>query len=161
MFDPTAKDDGESSAQPSHINDLVLTRLLDAPADKLYRCWTEPALLVQWFVPEPWSVARVDVDVRPGGRSLVVMRSPEGLEMPNDGVYLEVVPNRRLVFTDAYRAGWIPADKPFMTAIVSFDPLGAQTRYTAIARQLQVSVSAVEKHMMRALLHLQARLAEP
>ena len=134
MFDPTAKDDGESSAQPSHINDLVLTRLLDAPADKLYRCWTEPALLVQWFVPEPWSVARVDVDVRPGGRSLVVMRSPEGQEVPNDGVYLEVVPNRRLVFTDAYRAGWIPSDKPFMTAIVSFEPLGDQTRYTATVR---------------------------
>ena len=134
MFDPTAKDDGESSAQPSHINDLVLTRLLDAPADKLYRCWTEPALLVQWFVPEPWSVARVDVDVRPGGRSLVVMRSPEGQEVPNDGVYLEVVPNRKLVFTDAYRAGWIPSDKPFMTAIVSFEPLGDQTRYTATVR---------------------------
>ena len=63
------------------------------------------------------------------------MRSPEGQEVPNDGVYLEVVPNRRLVFTDAFRVGWVPAEKPFMTAIVSFEPEGEnQTRYTAIAR---------------------------
>ncbi|QNP50529.1 SRPBCC family protein [Diaphorobacter aerolatus] len=113
---------------------MVLTRLIDAPADKLFRCWTEPELLVKWFVPAPWSVARAEVDLRPGGRCLVVMRSPEGQEMPNDGVYLEVVPNRRLVFTDAYRAGWIPSEKPFMTAIVSFEPEGSGTRYTAIAR---------------------------
>ena len=135
MFDPTATDDGgNASMTPSHINDLVLTRLLAAPADKLYRCWTEPALLVQWFVPSPWSVARAESDLRPGGRALVVMRSPEGQEVPNDGVYLEVVPNRKLVFTDAYRAGWVPSDKPFMTAIVSFEPLGDQTRYTATVR---------------------------
>ncbi|MPM17700.1 hypothetical protein SDC9_64097 [bioreactor metagenome] len=121
-------------ASPSHAQDLVLTRLIDVPADKLYRCWTDPALLVKWFVPAPWSVARAEVDVRPGGRSLVVMRSPEGEEMPNDGVYLEVVPNRRLVFTDAYTVGWVPSAKPFMTAIVSFEPEGSKTRYTAIAR---------------------------
>ena len=135
MIDSTAKG-GEKLPQDhaSHINDLVLTRLINAPADKLFRCWTDPALLVQWFVPAPWSVARVEVDLRPGGRCLVVMRSPEGQEMPNDGVYLEVVPNRRLVFTDAYKSGWIPSDKPFMTAIVNFEPEGNQTRYTAIAR---------------------------
>ena len=121
---------------PDHANDLVLDRVLDAPADKLFRCWTDPALLPKWFVPAPWSVASVEVDPRPGGRSLVVMRSPEGMEIPNDGVYLEVIPNRRLVFTNAYTPGWVPADKPFMTAIVNFEPEGdgSKTRYTAIAR---------------------------
>ena len=121
---------------PDHANDLVLDRVLDAPADTLFRCWTDPALLPKWFVPAPWSVARVEVDPRPGGRSLVVMRSPEGMEIPNDGVYLEVIPNRRLVFTNAYTPGWVPADKPFMTAIVNFEPEGdgSKTRYTAIAR---------------------------
>jgi len=119
---------------PEHANDLVLTRLLDIPADRLYRCWTEPALIQQWFAPSPWSVSCVDNDVRPGGHSLIVMRSPEGQEMPGRGVYLEVIPNRRLVFTDAFTQGWVPADKPFMTGIVSFDPEGAQTRYTARVR---------------------------
>lgn len=120
-----------------HAQDLVLTRLIDAPAERLYRCWTEPALLKQWFVPRPWTIAHVEQDLRPGGASLVVMRDPDGNEYPNAGVYLELIPGRKLVFTDAYGAGWTPSEKPFMTAIVTFEPEGAygqQTRYTAIAR---------------------------
>ena len=65
------------------------------------------------------------------------MRDPAGTEAPNEGVYLEVVQDRKLVFTNAYTAGWMPTDKPFMTAIVTFEPLGAdgqRTRYTAVAR---------------------------
>lgn len=122
------------AAQPF---DLVLTRLIDAPAAKLYRCWTDAALIPRWFVPKPWTIARADIDVRPGGASLIVMRDPDGNEYPNAGVYLEVVPDRKLVFTDAYTAGWVPSAKPFMTAVVTFEPEGAsgqQTRYTAIAR---------------------------
>lgn len=125
------------STTTSHPQDLVLTRLIDAPAATLYRCWTDPELMKQWFVPKPWTIARVDLDLRPGGGSLVVMRDPEGKEYPNTGVYLEVVPERKLVFTDAYTAGWVPTEKPFMTAIVTFEPEGEggrQTRYTAIAR---------------------------
>ncbi|MFD2756583.1 SRPBCC family protein [Comamonas terrae] len=122
------------SPSPQHPNDLVLTRLLAAPADKLFRCWTDTALLKQWFVPSPWTIARAEVDLRPGGGSVIVMRDPDGKEYPNAGVYLEVVPNRRIVFTDAYTAGWVPSAKPFFTAIVTFEPEGTQTRYTAIAR---------------------------
>ena len=123
-----------SSNPVQHPNDLVLTRLIPAPADKLFRCWTDTELLKQWFVPKPWTIARAEVDLRPGGGSLIVMCDPDGKEYPNAGVYLEVVPNRRLVFTDAYTAGWVPSAKPFFTAIVTFEPEGAQTRYTAIAR---------------------------
>lgn len=116
-------------------HELVLTRIIDAPREKLYRCWTEPALLKQWFVPKPWTIAKAEVDVRPGGSSLIVMRSPEGQEMPNPGVFLEVVPNERLVLTDAYTSAWVPSAKPFMTAIVTFEDLGGgKTRYTARAR---------------------------
>ena len=125
------------STTTTHPQDLVLTRLIDAPAATLYRCWTDPELMKQWFVPKPWTIARVELDLRPGGGSLVVMRDPDGKEYPNAGVYLEVVPERKLVFTDAYTAGWVPTEKPFMTAIVTFEPEGEggrQTRYTAIAR---------------------------
>ncbi len=114
--------------------DLILTRHFDAAPEAVYRAWTDPELLRQWFVPAPWTIAHADVDARPGGASLIVMRSPEGEEMPNPGVYLEVVPNRRLVFTDAYTTAWVPADKPFMTVIVTFDEEAGGTRYTARAR---------------------------
>lgn len=115
-------------------HELVLTRVIDAPREKLFRCWTEPELMKQWFVPKPWTISRAEVDVRPGGSSLIVMHSPEGQEIPNPGVFLEVVENERLVLTDAYTSAWVPSAKPFMTAIVTFEDLGGgKTRYTARA----------------------------
>ncbi len=122
-----------NAAAPAN-HELVLIRVIDAPREKLYRCWTEPALLKQWFVPKPWTIAKAEVDVRPGGSSLIVMRSPEGQETPNPGVFLDVVENERLVMTDAYTSAWVPSAKPFMTAIVTFEDLGGgKTRYTARA----------------------------
>lgn len=119
--------------------ELVLTRLIDASPEKLFRCWTDPELMKQWFCPKPWSIAKVETDLRPGGSSLVVMRSPEGEEFPNPGIYLEVVPNRKIVFTDAYTSAWVPSEKPFMTAIVTFEEEDGKTRYTAIARHWTVA----------------------
>ena len=120
---------------PTANNDLVLTRVMDVPREKLFRCWTEPELMKQWFAPRPWTTPQVEVDLRPGGNSLVVMRSPEGQDYPNPGVYLEVMKNEKIVFTDAYTKAWEPAAKPFFTAIVTFEDLGGgKTRYTATAR---------------------------
>lgn len=119
--------------------ELLLTRLIDAPPEKLYRAWTEPALLKQWFAPHPWTTPRAELDVRPGGANLVVMRSPDGNDFPNRGVYLEVVPNQRLVFTDAYSEAWQPSEKPFMTVILTFEEEGGKTRYTARVRHWTVA----------------------
>lgn len=54
----------------------------------------------QWFAPLPWTTPHVEVDLRPGGSNLVVMRGPDGKEFPNRGVYLEVVKNERLIRTN-------------------------------------------------------------
>ncbi|MBL9128919.1 MAG: SRPBCC domain-containing protein, partial [Verrucomicrobiales bacterium] len=86
--------------------DLLITRLIDAPPERVYAAWTTPELLRQWFAPLPVVTPVAELDVRPGGSSLIVMRLPDGTELPNRGVYLEVVPNRRLVFTDAYTEAW-------------------------------------------------------
>ena len=102
----------------------MLDRHLDAPRAALWRCWTEPALLTRWFTPAPWSTASAEIDLRPGGSSLVVMRSPEGEEFPNRGVYLAVEPGRRLVFTDAFTEAWLPSEKPFFVAEVTFEDEG-------------------------------------
>ncbi|HEX3401555.1 MAG TPA: SRPBCC family protein [Acetobacteraceae bacterium] len=118
--------------------ELVLTRVIDVPRDKLYRAWTEPALLKQWFAPQPWTTPEAELDVRPGGANRVLMRGPDGNEVPCAGVYLEVVPNERLVFTDAYTAAWEPSGKPFMTVILTFEDLGGKTRYTARVRHWTV-----------------------
>lgn len=117
--------------QTTESRELVLTRLIDATPEKLFRAWTEPALLKQWFCPKPWTVASAELDVRAGGTSIIVMRSPDGQEFPNQGIYLEVVPNERLVFTDAYTSAWEPSTKPFMTGIITFTPEDGKTRYSA------------------------------
>ncbi|MDH6232504.1 uncharacterized protein YndB with AHSA1/START domain [Mesorhizobium soli] len=119
--------------------ELVLTRIIDAPREKLFRAWTKPDLLVQWFAPLPWTTASAKLDVRPGGASVIVMRDPEGNEFPSSGVYLEVVENEKIVFTDAYTAAWEPSQKPFFTGILTFEDLGGgKTRYTARARHWTV-----------------------
>jgi uncharacterized protein YndB with AHSA1/START domain len=116
--------------------ELVLKKVLNAPKEKLYRCWTDPELMKKWFAPRPWTTTRVERDLRAGGGSLVVMRSPDGEEFPNPGIYLEIIPNRKIVFTDAFTAGWIPKDGgPFFVGEVTFEDAGeGKTEYQAIAR---------------------------
>ncbi|CAN5910369.1 SRPBCC family protein [soil metagenome] len=111
--------------------ELTLTRLIDAPREKVYRCWTDPALLKQWFAPLPYITPTAELDVRPGGSAFIVMLGPDGKDMPNHGVYLEVAPNERLVSTDAFVKAWEPSQKPFMTLILTFDDEAGKTRYTA------------------------------
>jgi uncharacterized protein YndB with AHSA1/START domain len=124
-----------AKATSTSDNALVLTRVLDATPEKLFRCWSEPELLKQWFVPQPWTIASAEIDLRPGGRSLVVMQDPDGKQYPNEGVYLEIIPNRKIVTTDAFVAGWKPSGKAFMVAEVLFEDAGnGKTNYTATAR---------------------------
>lgn len=128
-----------ANAAPISDRELVLTRIIDAPREKLFRAWTDPELLKQWFAPLPWTISAAELDLRPGGTALVVMRDPDGNEYPNPGIYLEVVENERLVFTDAFTKAWEPSEKAFMTAIVTFEDIGGKTRYTARARHWTVA----------------------
>jgi uncharacterized protein YndB with AHSA1/START domain len=115
--------------------ELVLDLTLDAPADKLYRCYTDPKLLQQWFAPKPWTIKSVDTDIRPGGRFNFVMASPEGQEFPNSGIVLAAEPNKRLVTTDAINPTTYEPAGPFMVAEVTFQDLGnGKTKYRAVAR---------------------------
>ena len=114
--------------------DLSFTRTLAVPRRLVWECWTEPRHIPHFFVPAPHKVTAVDIDLRVGGRFDTTFEV-EGASMENRGVYLEVVPLEKLVFTDAYTEGWKPAPEPFMTAILLLaDAPGGGTLYTAIAR---------------------------
>jgi len=128
-----------ATAAPSTDRELVLTRIIDAPREKLFAAWTQPELLKQWFAPLPYTTPRVEIDLRAGGSSLVVMRDPSGREFPNRGVYLEVAPNERLVFTDAFTSAWQPSEKPFMTGVLTFENHNGKTKYTARVRHWTVA----------------------
>ena len=114
--------------------DLFLQRDLKAPPALIWRCWTTPEHLIHWFVPKPHRVTACHLDPRVGG-AFDTTFDVDGARIENRGIYLEVVPNERLVFTDAYSVGWKPAAEPFMTAILHFKDIGGGAcRYTAIAR---------------------------
>ena len=114
--------------------DLSFTRTLAAPRQLIWECWTDPAHIPHFFIPVPHRVTAVDIDLRVGGRFNTTF-DVEGNVMDNKGVYLEVVPGEKLVFTDTYTEGWAPAAEPFMTAILLLsDAPNGGTTYTAIAR---------------------------
>ena len=111
--------------------ELAVERLIAAPPAKVWEVWT--TRLPEWWAPKPWTTQVIAMDLRPGGRSAMTMRGPEGESPPMEGVFLEVTPQRRIVVTDAYREGWIP-QPPFMTAVFEFQPEGEGTRYRASTR---------------------------
>jgi uncharacterized protein YndB with AHSA1/START domain len=123
--------------------ELVLTRIIHAPRERIFRAWTTQ--LSQWWGPHGMTTPFVEMDLRPGGVFRTVMRAPDGTEYPTQGVFLEVVENERIVFTDAFDAGWQPSTDIFFTAITTLESLpGGKTRYTARARHL--TAESREKH---------------
>ena len=132
---------------PNNDRELVLARWIDAPVAAVWRCWTEPALLEQWFCPKPWRVTDVKQDIRPGGSCFMIMRGPNGEEVPQRGVYLDIVPGRRIVFTDAFTEAWVPSEKPFMAASVEMAPEDGGTRYIARAGHWSVADRAQHEAM--------------
>lgn len=124
---------------------LTLERMMDAPVEKVWRCWTETALLEQWFCPKPWYVSDARMDLRPGGESYSVMNGPEGERFENLGVYLEVVPMQKIVTTDAFLPGWVPSSRAFMVAETLFADAGnGKTKYTA--RAMHWSEETLKEH---------------
>lgn len=118
----------------AHAFELVLKRTIDAPPEKVYRAYTDPAILAQWFAPKPWRISDAVVEPRVGGRFNFLMHGPNGERFPNSGIFLEVVPNRRLISTDALTPNWKPSGAPFMVARIDLEPTAdGKTRYTATA----------------------------
>ncbi|MGR6329053.1 SRPBCC family protein [Sphingomonas sp. XXL09] len=111
--------------------ELSITRLIDAPVAAVWRAWNGDT--GAWFCPKPWRAEFVVQELHAGGRSVIVMHGPAGEENRLEGLYLEVVPERRIVSTDAFTAGWMPSG-PFMVRIDEFAEEGGGTRYTATAR---------------------------
>ncbi len=111
--------------------ELAVECFIAAPPERVFEVWTRR--LEEWWAPRPWTTRLIELDLHPGGRSAMVMSGPDGAGEPMEGVILEVTPNRRIVLTDAFRAGWIP-QTPFMVGFFEFTPDGGGTRYRAGAR---------------------------
>ena len=122
--------------------DLVLERTLDAPIDLVWKAYTMPEHLKQWFAPKPYAISECELDLRPGGIFRIRMTGPDGFDTGhgNAGCVLEVVEGKKLVWTSALAPGYRPAEagegcESFpMTAIVTFEDAGSgKTAYKAVA----------------------------
>ncbi len=89
------------SIKTNEEKELVLTRVFDAPRELVFKVWTDPKHVAQWWGPRGFTNPVCELDLRPGGAILIHMRSPDGIVYPMTGVFQEVVPPERLVFTSA------------------------------------------------------------
>lgn len=120
--------------------DLLLERIVDVPPELVWRAWTMPEHITKWFTPKPWETPECEIDLRPGGRFYTVMRSPEGERFPGESCFLEIVENRKLVWTNAMEPGYRPKMSAatdhcgdFMfTAVITMEPAGKGTKYSAL-----------------------------
>ena len=129
----------------AELNDLIISRILRAPRDKLWRAWTEPDLLKEWWCPKPWTTQVRAFELRPGGAFHTFMQGPDGDTSDNPGCFLEIVPQTSIVFTTALTAGWRPGT-PWLslTAIISMADEADGTRY--IATVMHPDKATLDRH---------------
>jgi uncharacterized protein YndB with AHSA1/START domain len=132
---------GCSFATKTCENEILITRLFDAPRDLIWREWTEPELVMQWWGPKNYTSPSCKIDLRVGGTYLFCMRSPEGKDFWSTGVYREVKRPERIVYTDSFadeKGTMVPAtyygmspDVPAeMLVTLTFEVQAGRTRLT-------------------------------
>lgn len=129
--------------------DLMFERVVDVPRELIWQAWTTPEKLMPWFCPLPWKTVACEIDLRAGGKFYTVMQSPDGESFPNLGCYLEIIPNEKLVWTNAVERGFRPAKQPelspghecaefLMTATIMLEPHANGTKYIAYVQHNNV-----------------------
>lgn len=121
--------------------ELLITRMFDAPRELVWRAWTDPEYFKRWWGPRDYTCPFCEMDLRPGGKYLYCMRSPQGMDYWGTGVFREVVLLERIVFTDSFadeKGNVVPAtqygmspDFPLeMLVTVTFEDLQGKTKMT-------------------------------
>jgi len=122
--------------------DLVIKRVFDAPREAVWKAWTDPESMKKWWGPENFTCPTAKLDVRVGGKMLLCMRDPDGNDYWSTGIFQEIVPYEKLVFTDSFadaEGNVVPASHYGMSGIpmellvtITFEDLGGKTRMTLI-----------------------------
>jgi len=120
---------GSSGTTESAERVLVIERIFDAPPNLVFKAWTDPKQVAQWWGPKGFTNPVCEMDARPGGAIRIVMRAPDGAEHPITGVFREVVEPQRLVFTSVAVDA---ADNPIIDGLttVTFAEHGGKTKLT-------------------------------
>jgi uncharacterized protein YndB with AHSA1/START domain len=114
-------------SEPTADREHVMTRVYDAPARLLFEAWSRPEHLIKWFGPKPYPLTLCEVDFRVGGRWRFAMTGPSGVQdTPFGGEYLEIVPDRKIVFSNRFES----PDSGTMIMTVTFDEKAGRTTLT-------------------------------
>jgi uncharacterized protein YndB with AHSA1/START domain len=128
---------------------VVVTRVLDAPCELVYKAFTEPEQVEKWWGPAGFGTRVERLDFRPGGKWRYVMLGPEGEEYPSDGTFREIVPNKRIVTTDDFAEDFPFEDFPELphgiVIHIIFEDMGRQTRLTI--RMEHPTAEDMQKHL--------------
>ncbi len=117
----------------SDNSELTISRTIHAPRSMVWAAWTEKEHFSKWWIPEPIKCKVVKMDMRPGGGFETQMSENGGEFKPHvEGCFLEIVPEKRIVFTTVLTENWKPYD-PWLalTAIITMEDKGGTTKYTA------------------------------
>lgn len=126
---------------PTAKHELSVTRFINAQPETVWQVMTER--LPEWWCPKPWRTEVNAIEWRAGGAFNTTMYGPEGEEIPGQGIFLDVTPGKRMVFTDALNADWQPR-QAFMVGLFEISSENGGTRYTASARHWHED--AVKQH---------------
>ena len=129
------------STQRSARDELIITRIFDAPRELVWQAWTDPEHIRRWWGPKDFTAPACRIDFRVGGKYLFCMRSPDGKDYWSTGVYREIVPLERIVCTDSFadeQGNVVPAtyygmspDFPLeMLVTVTFEDQAGKTKMT-------------------------------
>lgn len=128
-------------AEAAPKNELIITRIFDAPRELVWKAWTEPERVKKWWGPKDYTSPACKIDLREGGKYLYCMRSPEGQDYWSTGVYREIVEPERIVIIDSFadeKGNVVPAthyglsvDLPLEVQVtVTFDVQEGKTKLT-------------------------------
>jgi len=128
--------------KPTAEREVTLTRVFDGPRELVWRMWTDPRHMAQWWGPKGFTNPVCEMDVRVGGAIRIDMRGPDGTVYPMTGTFREVVAPERLVFMavpiDA--AGTVQLES---LTTVTFEAIGGKTRLTVHAKAVGYVAAAV------------------
>jgi uncharacterized protein YndB with AHSA1/START domain len=136
----------------AETTDLSIERTLDAPRHLVWKAYTDPDLLREWWCPRPYETPECEMEVRPGGRFYTRMTGPDGFDEAYTGCFLEVVEGERIVWTSAMRGAFRPNEFdpsgcggfPFTVVVTLADAEGGRTAYRA--RVMHANVADRETH---------------
>ena len=110
---------GSSATTAPADDELVITRVFDAPRELVWRAWTEPELVKRWWGPKYFTSPFAEIDLRVGGKYLFCMRGPDGKDYWSTGTYREIAPPEKIVCTDSFadeKGNVVPASHYGFTA---------------------------------------------